>query len=127
MSIFMGFGVGIIFVFIFAVVIGAFFMWIAAKIARVERSSFGRAIVAAIGSSFVSLLVAFLFHWIPLLGNLIGFIVGLFLSILVIKAAFDTSFGKALLVWTFDIIAKIVSVIIGTILVASSFAFLSLL
>lgn len=127
MAIFMGFGLGMLFAFILMVIIGGFFMWLAAKIAQVEKSTFGRAIAAAIGSSAVTLVIAFVFDFFPIIGNLLGFIIGLFLSIFVIKAAFDTSFGKAVLVWIFDVIAKVVAVMIATVLVAGSLAFLGCL
>ncbi len=121
MALFAAFGVGIIFVFVFSVIISGLFMWIAAKIARVEKAGFGRAMVAAIVSSFVEVLVAFVFNVIPVLGNLIGFIIGLMLAIFVIKAVFRTSFGKALLVWIFNIIAVLVAVALAAMITASSF------
>jgi len=121
MALFAAFGVGIIFVFVFSVIISGLFMWIAAKIARVEKAGFGRAMVAAIVSSFVEVLVAFVFNVIPILGNLIGFIIGLMLAIFVIKAVFRTSFGKALLVWIFNIIAVLVAVALAAMITASSF------
>ena len=127
MHIFVGFGIGMLFLFIFAVILGGFFMWIAAKIAGVEKSTFGRAIVAAISSSIISLLMAFFFSFVPLLGNAVGFIIGLILTVLVIKGAFDTSFSKALLVWIFNVIAAVIALLLTTIIVAGTFAFLPVL
>ncbi len=127
MDIFMGFGLGMVFAFILMVIIGGFFMWIAAKIAHVEKSTFGRAIVAAIGSSAVTLVISFIFDFFPIIGNLFGFIIGLFLSLFVIKGAFDTSFGKAVLVWIFDIIAKIIAMLIAILFAAGSLAVLGCL
>ncbi len=120
MALFAAFGIGIIFLFILMVLLGGFFMWIAAKIVRAENSSFGRALVAAIGSSFIAVLAAFLFDLLPVIGNLFGFIIGLILAIVVIKAAFGTSFGKALLIWIFDLIATFIAVALAAILMASS-------
>ena len=121
MAFFAAFGIGIIFLFILMVLLGGLFMWIAAKMVRVEDSSFGRAMIAAIGSSFISVFVAFLFNLLPIIGNLFGFIIGLVLAILVIKAAFRTSFGKALLVWIFNLIATFIAVALAAMLMASSF------
>jgi hypothetical protein len=118
------FGTGLIFVFVLAVLFGTFMMWIAAKIAGVEKSTFGRALIAAIGTSVVSFLVGIGFHIVPILGHLVGFIIGLFLSILVIKAAFETTTGKALLVWIFEIIATVIAVVIGSIIAAGGFMLL---
>jgi len=102
------------------VIIGGLLMWVAAKIARVEESSFGRAMFAAIATSFVSILVAFVFNLVPAFGNLFGFIVGLVLSILIIKAVFRTSFGQALLVWIFNLIAAVLAIVLAAIITASS-------
>jgi hypothetical protein len=114
MDIFVGLGIGALFAFLFAVIIGGFFMWIAAKIARVERSSFGRAMLAAIGTSLVLFIMTLITSFIPILGNAVGFIVGLLLQIFVIKGAFDTSTGKAVLVWVFNIVASIVAVLLAS-------------
>ncbi len=120
MGIFASFGIGIIFAFILMVIVGGLFMWIAAKIARVEKSSFGRAMAAAVAASFVEIFVAFLFNLVPVFGNLFGFILGLVITILVIKAVFDTSFGKALLVWIFNLIAAFVAIALAAMIMASS-------
>jgi hypothetical protein len=119
-ALFAGIGVGIIFAFILMVIIGGLFMWIAAKIARVENASFVRALVAAIAASFVEMLVAFLFNLVPVLGNLFGFILGLVITIFVIKTVFGTSFGKALLVWIFNLLAVGVAIAVASIIMASS-------
>jgi hypothetical protein len=118
MQVFMGLGIGMAIAFVLAVIIGGFFMWIAAKIARVERSTFGRAMIAAIGASVVAFLLTIVFHLIPLIGNALGFLIGLFLTIFVIKWAFDTSTGKAVLVWIFNIAGTVVAVLIASIFAA---------
>jgi hypothetical protein len=46
------------------VIIGGLLMWVAAKIARVEKSTFGRAMAAAVAASFVEIFVAFLFNFV---------------------------------------------------------------
>jgi len=111
----MGFGVAAIFAFFFAIILGGFFMWIAAKISGVRRATFGRAILAAIGTSLVSFFFSFVFHFVPLIGDLIGFIIGLVLTILVIKGAFDTTTGKAVLVWIFNIVAIVIAILLASI------------
>ena len=120
MALFAAFGIGIIFLFILMVLLGGLFMWIAAKIVRVADATFVRALVASIGAAFMSVLVAFLFNLVPVIGNLFGFILGLVLSIFVIKAAFRTSFGQALLVWIFNLIATFIAVILAAMISASS-------
>lgn len=116
MQIFMGLGAAALLAFLFAVILGGFFMWIAAKISGVRRATFGRAMLAAVGTAFVAFACSFVFHFVPVLGDLGGLVIGLLLTIFVIKGAFDTSFGKAVLVWIFDIVAIVIAVVIATIL-----------
>jgi hypothetical protein len=120
MGIFASFGIGIIFAFILMVIVGGLLMWVVAKIAKVEGASFARAIVAAAASSFVEILVAFIFNLVPVLGNLFGFILGLLAAVLVIKGVFRTSFGKALLVWIFNLVAVWVAIVLASMIMASS-------
>jgi len=116
MQIFMGLTAAAFVAFAFAVILGGFFMWIAAKISGVERASFGRAMLAAVGTSIVSFFFTFVFHYVPIFGNMAGFVIGLVLTIFVIKGAFDTSFGRAFLVWIFDIAAIVIAVVLASIL-----------
>ncbi|HUV36801.1 MAG TPA: hypothetical protein VMX58_07675 [Patescibacteria group bacterium] len=124
MPFFVGFGAWVLFLLLFTIFIGGFFMWIAAKIAHVKKSSFGRAILAAVVSSIVSVIVSFVFGILPLIGNGIGFLVGLLVSILIIMWAFDTTFMKAILVWVFNIVAVAVAVVLTAIISAGSVMFL---
>jgi hypothetical protein len=114
-NIFMGLSAAAIFAFFFAVILGGFFMWIAAKISGVRRATFGRAMLAAVGTSLVSFFFTFVFHFVPFVGNLVGFIIGLILTILVIKGAFDTTTGKAVLVWIFNIVAVVIAVFLASV------------
>jgi len=121
MALFAGFGIGIIFIFVFMVIISGLLMWLAARISKVEEASFTRALVASVASAFVSVLAAVLFGLLPGIGNFFGFIVGLLLSVFVIKVSFGTSFGKALLVWIFDILGAVLAIAIAAIVTASTF------
>ena len=111
----MGLGAAAAFAFFFAIILGGFFMWIAAKISGVRRATFGRAILAAISTTLVSFFFTFIGHFVPFIGNLVGFIIGLILTILVIKGAFDTTTGKAVLVWIFNIVAVAIAVLLASI------------
>jgi hypothetical protein len=104
---------------IIATIIAAFFMWVGAKMAGVRRATFGKSIVAALGSAFITWFISLVFSVVPVFGTFLGFIIGLFFAILVIKASYNTSFGKALLVWIFHIIAEIIAIIIGVMTFAS--------
>ncbi len=108
-------------VFLLSIFIGAFFIWIGAKLARVEKGTFGRAFIAAITASVASWLVAWLFSfisgpWWSLIGGLIGLIVVLW----VFKSMFDTTWGKAFLIWILQVFAILVAVLIGILTFATA-------
>ena len=98
---------------VIATIIAAFFMWVGAKVAGVRNATFFKSTVAALGSTFITWFISLVFSVVPVFGTILGFIIGLFFAILVIKASYSTSFGKALLVWIFHIIAEIIAIIIG--------------
>lgn len=102
-----------------AIFFATFFLWIGAKIAGVKKSNFGRSFVAAIGSGFITWLFSLIFTQIEGVVTIIGFIIGLLLTIFVIKAAYGTSFGRALLVWIFHIIAEVIALVFGMLIFAN--------
>jgi len=110
--------IGLIMLFIFGVIIGGFFMWIAAKIAHVKGATFGKAVVAAIATSFVTVVIAVISRALPIIGDVLGFIMGLIVSIVIIKGVFDTSFGKAIVVWIFQLIAIVIALFLASALLA---------
>lgn len=104
-------GAGVL-VLLVGVMVAGLFMWLGAKIAGVRRASFARAVVAAIASWVVTGLCYGLAPLLPIIGLGLATIGAILLSIVVIKAAFDTSFGKALLVWVFNLIVQAAAVLL---------------
>lgn len=98
---------------ILAALIAAFFMWIGAKMAGIKEATFGKSLIAAIGAEFIIWIFSLILSVIPVIGTVIGFIVGLTFAIFVIKGTYNTSFGKALVAWVFCVISEIVAIGIG--------------
>jgi hypothetical protein len=96
-----------------AMLIASFFMWVGAKIAGVKNATFGKSFIAAIGSAFLTWILSLSLSFFPPVGPPIGFLIGLFLVVFIIKGAYNTTFGKALLVWVFHLLAEIVAIVIG--------------
>ncbi len=96
-------------VLVIAVLVGTFFMWIGAKIAGVasSKANFGNSLLAAIGAAVVTWIISALFAGIVGIGAIIGFVIGVILSILVIKSVFKIDWGKAFLVWLFHLVAQV--------------------
>lgn len=103
-------------------IVASFFIWIGAKIAAVRGSTFGRAMVAAVGAGFLNWLGATVLLELGVTNEVAGFLVGIFLTLLVVKAAFDTTWGKALLVWVFNVIAQAIAFLAGSLLFAGQAA-----
>ncbi len=102
-------------ILLLSVLIGGFFVWLGAKLARVEKGTFGRSILAAIAATVASGLVSWIFSlfgdgttW-ALIGGIVGFVVVLW----VFKSMFDTSWGKAFLIWLFQLIAIAIALVIA--------------
>jgi len=107
---------GLLFVAVLVVILDSFFLHIGAKMAGVRRATFGKAVKASIACALATLLLAVIFSWIPVAGTGVGFLIGLALTILVLQASYNTSFGKAFLLWIFNVVAQILAVILGAML-----------
>jgi hypothetical protein len=100
--------IGFILVLIlFGTLLGSFLMWYGAGLAGIPKSSFWRSLAAALFACVVTYLstLAALGLGLPL-KTLHGFVVGLVVSLLVIKATYLTSFFKALVPWLFFMIVQ---------------------
>ncbi|MBN1882450.1 MAG: hypothetical protein JW885_09770 [Deltaproteobacteria bacterium] len=103
-------GAGVLFLLVLGVVVvatmvSAFFIWIGAKISGVENATFMKSFWAALVSSVLIWVLAAVI-------NAPGWIIGLLVSLVVIKAIFKTTWGKALLTWIFHGVVQFVLLII---------------
>lgn len=96
-----------------AVLLTGAFMYVGAKLAMVEKATFGRAVLAAIGSSLADWTLTAALSPLPVVGSCVGFLIGLAASLVVIKLVFDTSMGRAFLVWVFHLFAQVVALFIA--------------
>jgi hypothetical protein len=96
-----------------ALLFSSFLIWLGAGMIGVKDGGFGKAFIAALGGVFVSWFMYYLMAAFPAIGSFIGFIIGLVLTLFIIKSAFNITFGKALLIWIFYIIAEAATVAVG--------------
>jgi hypothetical protein len=115
-----GLGVGLIAFLVLALLISAFFLWIGAKLAGIRGASFGKAVLAALVSVVALAILEIVLSLIPRIGGTLGLLLGILVSIYVIKAVFDTGWGKAILAWIMYIAAIIVAGIITAIFGAAA-------
>ena len=83
-------GLGLAWLFLSA----AFLLW-GARLAGVERRSFGRALATILLGGLAWAIVQALFFAAPLVGTGTGLLLGFCVSAAVMTSVFDTSFGKA--------------------------------
>lgn len=113
---------GLLFVAFLVVILDSLFLHAGAKMAGVRKATFGKAVKASIACALATLLLAIIFSWIPVAGTAVGFLIGLALTILVLQASYNTSFGKAFLLWVFNVAAQILAVVLGAMLFSSLLA-----
>lgn len=105
-------------VLLIAIFFATFFMWLGAKMAGAKNSTFGNSFLAAIGTTFVVWLVS----WLVSVFNInvtIGFVAGLILTILVIRGIYEITFGRALVVWIFSLVAEGLAIFVAFLIFGS--------
>lgn len=94
------------------ILVAAFFIWIGAKMALIRKSSFARAILAAVACGTASFILSGMLLMFPVVGPILGQVIGIMLSLFIIKVVFDTSLGKAFLAWIFHVFAVIIAYVV---------------
>ncbi len=109
-----GLGIALLIFFVLGLAISAFFLWIGTKLARISDASFKKAIIAA----FISMIALVILIVVarPYTGNLIGFFLGIVVSICIIKVIYGTPWKKAFLAWVLYILAVIAAIVIIVVL-----------
>lgn len=90
--------------FIALVAIDSIFLWIGTKIARIDKASFGKAILAVIIMMVLSVILGSALGPLGFIGILLSF----FVTLWVVKTWYDTSWGKAFLALIIAFVAFIV-------------------
>jgi len=101
------------------VLFSTFFMMIGAKLAKIKNVTFLTSFIAAIGCSIATWIITIVFSILPFVGTILGFLAGIAVSLFIIKSVFNTNIENALLIWIFNIAAKIVAIIIAVLTFAS--------
>jgi hypothetical protein len=94
--------------FVAATVISAFFIWIGTKVARVSGATFGKAFWAAIVTSFVVWALTGIASGLFGFGSIAGWLVGVLITLVVLKWIYKTTWGKSFLTWLFCGLAQVV-------------------
>ena len=112
-------GLGLAWLFLSA----AFLLW-GARLAGVERRSFGRALATILLGGLAWAIVQALFLSAPLVGTGTGLLLGFCVSAAVMTSVFDTSFGKA---FAANVLAWLLPFVLAGALFLLGFALLGIL
>lgn len=105
---------GFILVLIFlSFLIASLFIWVGAKIARINNSTLKRAYLAAIAASFTTYFMTILLSALPAISTILSFFIGVFLCLFVIKRVFRSTIRQAFMIWIFNTVAQVLTVFIG--------------
>ena len=113
---------GLLVTAVLVVILDSLFLHIGARTAGVRGATFGRAVKASIACALSTMLLALVFSVIPVAGTAVGFLIGLFLTVLVLQASYRTSFGRAFLLWIFNVAAQIGAVFLAVFLLTGVFS-----
>jgi hypothetical protein len=102
--------------FVVATVVSAFFIWIGAKVAGVAKATFGKAVWAALLTSFFVWALTGAASVLFGVGSVGGWILGVIITLFLLKWIYKTTWGKALLTWLFCGIAQAVVLVIVVVL-----------
>jgi hypothetical protein len=103
-----GGALAVVLFFVLGVLISAIFIYIGVKLAKVQRATFGRAFGAALLMIIINFVVGLIVGLATGGNPIAGFIVGLLITLFVIKGVFSTSLGKAFVAWIFAILSQII-------------------
>ena len=113
-------------VLLFWLFVSASFLLWGARLAGIERRSFGRAIGTIILGGIATAILTMILSASPLVGTGLGILLGFCVSALVMMSIFDTTFGKALaaniLAWVLSIVVVVAFAFIGLFILGILFA-----
>ena len=101
-----------------ATAISAIFIWIGAKLAGIDGATFLRSFWAALVSSFLVWALTGIGAAVFGFGTIAGWVIGVIITLFVLKVVFNTTWGKAFLAWLFHGIAQLLVLGIIALLVA---------
>jgi hypothetical protein len=102
--------------------IASAFMFLAAKIVKVENVNYGRAMLATLLGGLAASAITIPLGLLGLPGVILGWIGGFFIESLVVKAILRTSYGKGLLTTLLaGVLAATVGVVVVLIVLGASF------
>jgi hypothetical protein len=102
--------------FVAGVIVSAFFIWLGAKIAGVAKATFGKAVWAAIVTSLFVWALTGIASTLFGVGSVGGWILGVIITLFILKWIYKTTWGKALLTWLFCGIAHAIVLVIAVVL-----------
>ncbi|HNW26840.1 MAG TPA: hypothetical protein PKN50_00050 [Spirochaetota bacterium] len=109
-----------------ATALSAIFIWIGSKFAGVPNATFGKAFYAALLSSVAVWALTGAATAFFGIGSLAGWLLGIIVTLGILKSVYNTEWSSALLVWIFTGVAHVIVGIVMVVLVITGFLALAL-
>jgi hypothetical protein len=109
-----------------ATALSAIFIWIGSKFAGISNATFGRAFYAALLSSVAVWALTGLASAFFGIGSLAGWLLGIIVTLGILKSIYEAEWGSAILIWIFTGVAHVIVGIVMVILVITGFLALAL-
>jgi len=118
-----GLGIGLMLVMaLVGIVVGAFFLWLSAKIFKLSDTGFMTPLIIAAIAGVVGIVL----NLIPFV-NYIGWLVTIVLTVWLIKTKYNVDWGKSILVWlVYAVLSFAVMAIIGLVFLGGALGMMGL-
>jgi len=96
----------------FSIILATLFIWVGIKATGIEDISLKKIILTALAVSLVTYFTIVILSTLPVLRAVPSFVIGLLLSLFIIKSILGFTFQQNFIVWGFNVIAQVLAVII---------------
>jgi hypothetical protein len=103
----------VLWIMFLAWIIAGIFIWIGAKLAGIQGATLFRSMMAALAATLAVWLVTAACSALPVVGTILGFLLGHLICIWILMVLFETGFARALVAWVFHFVAQILAVVIA--------------
>ena len=102
-----GVSISVVLAMAVGVLVQSLIIHLAARLSGIRHATFGMAIKTCVVSTLLSIILSGVFSFIPGPGTLLGFLISLFLNLLILKSIYRTGWGRALIVWLMQVVVMI--------------------
>lgn len=108
--------------FVCSVFFGALGIWIGGKIVSAPSGSFPNSLIASLGSSIASFALGLVLGVVPVIGNMLGYALGLIASVFIVQGLFETDGLKSCVCVAMGMVASWVGLVMTVVVAGGGLA-----